>query len=101
MPRKPSRKPQASKVDEEPAWSDPSPREPRSSQSLERGLAPPTQPPADPEAVVSPGAPPAATPFNWILVLSLGGSTILAAGVVLALLLALGVLCPDRSHLPA
>lgn len=92
MPRKPSRKPQASKVDEEPAWSDPSLREPRYSQSLERGLAPQAQPPSDPEAVPPPGAPPAATPFNWILVLSLGGSTVLAAGLVVALLLALGVL---------
>ena len=92
MPRKPSRKPQASKVDEEPAWSDPSLREPRYSESLERGLAPQAQPPADPEAVPPTGAPPAATPFNWILVLSLGGSTVLAAGLVVALLLALGVL---------
>ena len=92
MPRKPSRKPQASKVAEEPAWSDPSLREPRYSQSLERGLAPQAQPPADPEAVPPPGAPPAATPFNWILVLSLSGSTVLAAGLVVALLLALGVL---------
>ncbi len=39
MPRNPSRKPKASKVDEEPAWSVPSLREPRYSQSLERGLA--------------------------------------------------------------
>ena len=39
MPRKPSRKPKASKVDEEPAWSRLSLREPRYSQSLERGLA--------------------------------------------------------------
>jgi uncharacterized protein involved in exopolysaccharide biosynthesis len=92
MLRKPSRKPKASKVDEEPAWSDPSLREPRYSQSLERGLAPQGQPATDPEAVVPPVAPPAAIPFNWILVLCLGGSTVLAAGVVVALLLALGVL---------
>jgi len=92
MPRKPFRKPKASKVDEEPAWSDPSLREPRYPQSLESGLAPQAQPPADPEAVPPPGAPPAATPFNWILVLSLSGSTVLAAGMVVALLLALGVL---------
>jgi hypothetical protein len=39
MPRKPSRNPKASKVDEELAWSVPSLREPRYSQSLERGLA--------------------------------------------------------------
>jgi IclR family transcriptional regulator, pca regulon regulatory protein len=39
MPRNPSRKPKASKVDEEPAWSAPRLREPRYSQSLERGLA--------------------------------------------------------------
>jgi IclR family pca regulon transcriptional regulator len=39
MPKQPSRKPKASKVDEEPAWSLPSLREPRYSQSLERGLA--------------------------------------------------------------
>jgi IclR family pca regulon transcriptional regulator len=39
MPRKPSRKARASTVAEEPAWSTPSLREPRYSQSLERGLA--------------------------------------------------------------
>jgi IclR family pca regulon transcriptional regulator len=39
MPRQPSRKPKASKADEEPAWSAPSLREPRYSHSLERGLA--------------------------------------------------------------
>jgi len=92
MPRKSFRKPQASKVDEEPADSDPSLREPSYSQSLERGLVPRAQPPADAEAAPPPGAPPAATPFNWILVLSLSGSTVLAAGLVVALLLALGVL---------
>jgi hypothetical protein len=92
MPRKPSRKAKASKVDEEPAWLDPSLRGPRYSLSLERGLVPRAQPPADPEAVAPSGALPAATPFNWILVLSLGGSTVLAAGLVVALLLALGVL---------
>jgi IclR family pca regulon transcriptional regulator len=39
MPRNPSRNPKAAKVDQEPAWSAPSLREPRYSQSLERGLA--------------------------------------------------------------
>jgi IclR family transcriptional regulator, pca regulon regulatory protein len=39
MPRKPSRKPKASNVDEQPAWLIPGLREPRYSQSLERGLA--------------------------------------------------------------
>jgi IclR family pca regulon transcriptional regulator len=39
MPRNPSKIAKASKVDEEPAWSAPSLREPRYSQSLERGLA--------------------------------------------------------------
>jgi len=92
MPGKPSRKPKASKVDEEPARSDPSLREPRYSQSLERGFAPRAQPPADAEAAPPLGAPPAATPFNWILVLSIGGSTVLAAGLVVAVMLALGVL---------
>ena len=92
MPRKPSRKRLASKVDEEPAGSDPSLRESRYSQSSEGGLELQAQLPADPEAVPPPGARPEATSFNWILVLSLGGSTVLAAGMVVALLLALGVL---------
>jgi IclR family transcriptional regulator, pca regulon regulatory protein len=39
MPRNPSRKPKAPKVGENPAWSAPRLREPRYSQSLERGLA--------------------------------------------------------------
>jgi IclR family pca regulon transcriptional regulator len=39
MPRQPSKKPRVPKVDDEPAWSVPSLREPRYSQSLERGLA--------------------------------------------------------------
>jgi IclR family pca regulon transcriptional regulator len=39
MPRNLSRKPKAAKVGEEPAWSAPRLREPRYSQSLERGLA--------------------------------------------------------------
>ena len=39
MPSKPSRKPQAPKLDAAPAWSAPHLREPRYSQSLERGLA--------------------------------------------------------------
>ena len=39
MPRNPSRKPKASKVGEKPSWSAPRLREPRYSQSLERGLA--------------------------------------------------------------
>ncbi len=39
MPRNPSRKPKAPKVGEQPAWSAPRLREPRYSQSLERGLA--------------------------------------------------------------
>jgi IclR family transcriptional regulator, pca regulon regulatory protein len=39
MPSNPSRKPKSSKVDKEPAWSAPLLREPRYSQSLERGLA--------------------------------------------------------------
>lgn len=39
MPRQPSRKPKAPNVGEEPAWSIPGLREPRYSQSLERGLA--------------------------------------------------------------
>jgi IclR family transcriptional regulator, pca regulon regulatory protein len=39
MPRQPSKKPGVPKVGENPAWSTPSLREPRYSQSLERGLA--------------------------------------------------------------
>jgi IclR family pca regulon transcriptional regulator len=39
MPTNPSRKPKAPKVGDEPAWSAPRLREPRYSQSLERGLA--------------------------------------------------------------
>jgi len=39
MPTNPARKPKAPKVGEEPAWSAPRLREPRYSQSLERGLA--------------------------------------------------------------
>jgi DNA-binding MarR family transcriptional regulator len=39
MPRQPSRKPKAPNVGEERAWSVPGLREPRYSQSLERGLA--------------------------------------------------------------
>ena len=39
MPREPSRKPKVPKVGEDAAWSVPSLREPRYSQSLERGLA--------------------------------------------------------------
>ncbi len=39
MPRNPPRKPKAPKVGDEPAWSAPRLREPRYSQSLERGLA--------------------------------------------------------------
>jgi IclR family pca regulon transcriptional regulator len=39
MPTNPSRKPKAPKIGEQPAWSAPRLREPRYSQSLERGLA--------------------------------------------------------------
>ncbi len=39
MPTNPSRKPKAPKIGDEPAWSAPRLREPRYSQSLERGLA--------------------------------------------------------------